>query len=404
VHKSFQRAGKMNKILSVSLLLFFGQIVSPLFARSFPDSLLPSYIKAVVDSGERPDWSFDGTRLLFLNHSGGDVFEVEVATKKIRPVTSLFPHRGIGYWRALYLPNGDFFLTAGGDRNNAYAYIIDSSLASAPVKINKRIREGPAISRTKMHLAYTPDMSKIYEVDLVYTNGVPDFANEKLLIENGKIALKGNQVDCPDGIEPQNWRPPEETELTCSAYGYNGTDAFLFNLSTGRSYNITDEPCYDEPEGIFPDGQYTLVECTRHDCGNSNAVDCYRYGLTDPSKWDRMTYFADVDNFKASNPVVRDDGKYFSFMESRMNAEAGVGYGIYVYDLVAAGYYNPPVTARIAPASRSTIPVKVWAKQLNIGRQQARGTEKYDLTGRVVDKKAIADKTKRATQAHISPR
>src|SRR6266404_9682318 len=74
-----------------------------------PEEQLPPSITRVTHFGERADWSHDGKKILFLEKTYGDVFEVEVATKIIRPVTHHYHH--FGYTRALYLENGDILLS-----------------------------------------------------------------------------------------------------------------------------------------------------------------------------------------------------------------------------------------------------------------------------------------------------
>src|SRR5712672_1473971 len=74
-----------------------------------PSEHLPAHIRRVTWFGERADWSLDGKRILFLAKTFGDVYELEVATGIIRPVTHHYPHNG--YTRALYLSNGDILLS-----------------------------------------------------------------------------------------------------------------------------------------------------------------------------------------------------------------------------------------------------------------------------------------------------
>src|SRR5690606_36982310 len=45
--------------------------------------------------GERPAFSPDGTRVAFIDKSYGDAYEIELATRRIRSLTSNFPHQGI---------------------------------------------------------------------------------------------------------------------------------------------------------------------------------------------------------------------------------------------------------------------------------------------------------------------
>ena len=51
---------------------------------------------------------------------------------------------------------------------------------------------------------------------------------------------------------------------------------------------------------------------------------------------ERLTYFSDYAGYKASNPVVSDDGKFMAFQMARSTDPAGVGYGIFLMDLTKA--------------------------------------------------------------------
>ena len=70
---------------------------------------LPVHIRRLTHFGQRADFSHDGKRILFLERTFGDAFEVEVATGIITPVTHHFFHEG--FTRALYLANGDILLS-----------------------------------------------------------------------------------------------------------------------------------------------------------------------------------------------------------------------------------------------------------------------------------------------------
>jgi hypothetical protein len=50
----------------------------------------------------------------------------------------------------------------------------------------------------------------------------------------------------------------------------------------------------------------------------------------------RLTYFSDYPGFKASNPVVSDDGRFIAFQMAKSREAAGVGHGIFVYDIKKA--------------------------------------------------------------------
>ena len=51
----------------------------------------------------------------------------------------------------------------------------------------------------------------------------------------------------------------------------------------------------------------------------------------------RLTHFNDYAGYKASNPVVSDDGKFIAFQMAKTKEPAGVGHGIFLYDIAKAG-------------------------------------------------------------------
>lgn len=314
-----------------------------------PADHLPPHISRLTYFGERADFSHDGKKILFVEKTYGDAFEVDLSTKIIRPVTHHFYHGG--FVRALYLANGDILLSGSkmfdADKphlnrtENAELWILDKSLTKPPVRLGEKCSEGPAVSRTKMRLAWTvvqvqyPDklergQSQIWLADIVEEGGVPKLANKKLALDSRNLPFK-----CT--LECQNFRPPEEKELTFSAYGYQGTDVMGVNLETGKVSNYSNAPGqYDEPEGIFPDGQYTLVECDRQNHKGSNFIDMWKLKLDGSGQLERLTFFSDYPGYKASNAVISDDGRYMAFQMARSKDLAGVGYGILIYDFAKA--------------------------------------------------------------------
>jgi hypothetical protein len=227
---------------------------------------LPVHIKRVTHFGQRADWSHDGKRILFIERTFGDVYEVELATKIIRPVTHHYFHEG--YTRALYLANGDILLSgarqfdakdpwASRNEKNAELWVLKRDLSSAPVPLGEKCSEGPAVSRRRMRIAWTQS-GAFYMADIAYKNGKPELTNRKKILDNRDLSFK-------TGLETQNFRPPDEKELIFSAYGYQGTEVAGLDIGTGKVVNYSMAPNqYDEPEGIFPDGKYTLVECDKH--------------------------------------------------------------------------------------------------------------------------------------------
>jgi Tol biopolymer transport system component len=313
-----------------------------------PADHLPAHITQVAWFGERADWSHDGQRILFLSKTFGDAMELDLATKRIRNLTAHYPHHG--YTRALYLQNGDVLLSGpetfdakrpGEARVQCWLYVLDKTGSKAAAPLGSKCSEGPAVSRTRMHIAWThvateypnemaEGTSRMQEADIVQEASRPKLANQRVIIESRDLPFR-----CT--METQNFRPPDEKELTFSAYGYQGTDVCGIDLKTGKVTNYSNSPGqYDEPEGIYPDGHFTLVECDKQNLKGSSYVDLWKLKLDGSGATERLTFFSDYPGFKASNPVVSDDGKFIAFQMAKSREAAGVGHGIFVYDIEKA--------------------------------------------------------------------
>jgi len=341
-------------LLRALALLFFPQTPALYAADSQsaqnPAEHLPPHIRQVTWFGERADWSHDAKRILFLSKTFGDAMELDLETKAIRNLTAHYPHHG--YTRALYLTNGEILLSGpetetyevkspGTARVQCWLYILDKSRRKPAIPLGSKCSEGPAVSRRRMHFAWThvaaeyphempAGTSRMQEADIVYEEGKPKLANQKLIIDSRDLPFK-----CT--METQNFRPPEENELTFSAYGYQGTEVCGINLITKKVTNYSLAPGqYDEPEGIYPDGQYTLVECDRQNHKGSGFIDLWKLKLDGSGRYERLTFFSDYPGYKASNPVVSDDGKFIAFQLAKSTEDAGVGHGIFIYDIEKA--------------------------------------------------------------------
>jgi hypothetical protein len=314
-----------------------------------PADELPPHISRLTSFGERADWSHDGKRVLFVEKTFGDAYEIELETKALRLLTGFYPHAG--YTRALYLQNGDILLSGpetfdpknpGPSRVQCFLSVLPRERNGPPMPLGTKCSEGPAVSRTRMHIAWThvaaqyPDQmpegsSRMYEADVVYEGEGKD---RKAKLANQRLVLDSRDLPFKCTLETQNFRPPAEDELTFSAYGHQGTDVCGVNLNTKRVVNYSNAPGqYDEPEGIFPDGKFTLVECDRHNRRGPGHVDLYKLALDGGGTVQRLTHFNDYPGYKASNPVVSDDGRRIAFQTARSTEAAGVGHGIFVYDL-----------------------------------------------------------------------
>ena len=336
----------MNRIYTA--ITFFVAAINWSFCQEAKSPLdnLPSYIKQITHFGERADWSHDGKRILFLEKTFGDVFEVEVETGVIRPMTHHFFHEG--FVRALYLSNGDILLSGAPnfnaddpwksrDARNTELWILDKELTGPPTKMNIHCKEGPAVSRKNLKIAWSLG-STIYNADIQYVTGKPKVKSWKPLFHSSDMPSPVTGWD----IETQNFRPSNEKELIFYAFGGNfGFQAEVMSYDmekkTFKNYSKS-EKTYDEAEGAFPDGLSILVESNRHRQSYKGmkeflTLDIYKLRLDESGEMERVTYFNDNPEYKSSNPVVSDDGKFIAFQYALTEDAAGMGRGILVLDV-----------------------------------------------------------------------
>ena len=141
----------------------------------------------------------------------------------------------------------------------------------------------------------------------------------------------GKAPECT--LEAQDFRK-KDTELIYTCYRSPFADVLGIDLNTGKITmyrKLAGE--YNEVEGLFPDGEYTLVESSRDQLEqNSNYIDIWKLKL-EPNSQDftRVTHWGEYRGFKASNPSSAPTAR-IAFQSARSKDPAGVGYGIFVLD------------------------------------------------------------------------
>jgi Tol biopolymer transport system component len=305
---------------------------------------LPPNIEILTHFGERADISPDNQRIAFMNKSFGDAFVVDLKTKIIRCLTCNVP--GAAFLRVMHLPNGDYILI-GPDhfedirtsrtRDNELWYL-SRAPGSKPVKMGQRMSEGMAISKKSMKVAFSvlpaqdPSLGEGSRIDMAEVR----IADGKATLANKKTIHRSPDANCR--LEAQDFYD-NDTKLSFTCYEPKGLgSAMKLDLATGEAVNLSKKPgSYNEIEGIFPDGVYTLVEADRQ-CetlggqrGSGN-IDIWKLKMDGTGRdFVRLTHFNDYEGGKASNPVVSTDGRFMAFQYARTTDPAGVGYGLLIY-------------------------------------------------------------------------
>lgn len=329
-------------------LLFSSYLMMAAFAQGeySPLDHLPANVKQLTTWGERPDFRQDGRRILFLSKVFGDVYEYEIATGRITPCTDHFKHHG--FTRALYLSNGDVLLSGPVTtfdridkearqkaRSSSYLSVLDKSFTKPPMPLHEHCDEGPAVSRHRLYIAWTHGLQdRISTAVLEYENGAPKLVNKRQVLQVSDFP-EGNRPQ--RWIETQNFVPPHDKQLTVTAYELNGSansDAFLLDLESSALTNLSSSNnYYEEVEGIFPDGQHTLVERAEHRGNHWPLIDAWKLALDGSGIAERLTFFTDFKGYKGGEPVVSQDGRYLAFTLGKSGMEAGQGFGLFLMEL-----------------------------------------------------------------------
>jgi hypothetical protein len=304
---------------------------------------LPPEFEVLTHFGERADISPDNARVAFMAKSFGDAFVIDLKTREIRCLTCNVP--AAVFLRVMHLTTGDYILIGPDHFEDVHAsrsrdnelWFLAAAPGAKPVRLGEKMSEGAAISKRSMRIAYSqtraqhPEFPEDYsrlltaEVDLT---GAPHLVNQKVVYEskdNGCV------------LEAQDFYD-HDRRMTFTCYEPHGTASVMgIDLETGSVTNFSKAPgTYNEPEGIFPDGEHTCVEADRQmqqlgGRGGSGQIDIWKLALDGTgTDFVRLTHFNDYEGWKASNPVVSTDGRFMAFQVAHSADQAGVGYGILV--------------------------------------------------------------------------
>jgi hypothetical protein len=318
-----------------------------------PTFELPPNMRLLSAFGERPAFSPDGTRVAFIGESYGNAFEYDLASGAIRNLTAHAAHKG--FLRVHYLPDGSFLLlgprvpaaTREATRGTTIElFWMDAAASGPPVALNRTVWEGIAVSRRTNQIAWTeirplaPSITSIESTTVMAGTVVIDDGRPRL--ENVRRVLERKASECL--VEPQDFLPGDEGLLMPCYYlpssqsappGSRRTDVVAIDFATSRlRVYPTPATLYGEVEGMFPDGERALVECSGD---RSAGMDiCLLELRVENPAYTRLTRIMDYGRWKFGNPVVSADGRRIAMQIGSADVvDPGVGQGIVLMELPA---------------------------------------------------------------------
>lgn len=299
--------------------------------------------------GGRAAFSPDGKRIAFVGRSYGDAYEIELATRKVRNLTSNIPHNGI--MRIQYLPNGDYLVTAprihNGPNTRAHLemWVLDRSLTLGLQPLGEQVFEGIAVSRRQNLIAWTviePELkpSESWALGFArptkrYMAHISYHAGKAVLTDKHEI-MSTLPSQC-SFIEPQDFRDNDsELVYTCmgkTSGGQLSISVMGTRLPNGKNMiHYRHDGEYDEVEGIAPGGNWTAVECGKQDKPGLPPLDICRLELTPGGAMSTLVVGSEPGSTRSiSNPVVSPDGQWIAFQSSdSSDPDIGAGNGLYL--------------------------------------------------------------------------
>ena len=322
-----------DDILLLVLLLSTTFAIAAEPSEKSPVDHLPPHITRLTPFGERADWSHDGKRILFLAKTFGDAIEVDLATRQIRnshralPAPRLHPRPVPGQRRHPALrarsrstrrtrprPRAVLPLRARQEPDQAADAAGHEMLARA-----RPSRASACTSPGRTSAAEYPD--EMPRRHLAHAGGRHRRSTRtarRSWRTSGSIArqprpavqVHAGDAELPparrEGADLQRLRPPGHRRLR-----HRPGD------EEGRQLLQRARPVRRARRASSPTASARSSSATAEPRKGPAHVDLWKLTLDGSGQYERLTYFNDYPGYKASNPVVSDDGKFMAFQMAR---------------------------------------------------------------------------------------
>jgi len=318
----------------------------------------PPYLKVITNWGTKPEW-LNNTEFLFVSNQMGNIYQMNLISKKIKNITGHFEHGG--FTRVHVLKNKDLIIVGHLEgapppldplneydkgQFNGRMYLLKYPYNSTPYLLNSSAWEGIAAAKNSMRIAWSETSVPFYGSNLLITGwyyfmspssiwtGIVSYDNNVVPYIKSKEKVISKWQVGPTELEVQNFSGENEDHLTISAYGPkgNGADMIILNLVTKkheRHYAIKGFH-YEEWEGIHPDRNLSFVEIDKTNKLAPEHVNLYLYDINKQSIIKTVTsYSKEGTGFYLHEPVFSEDGKKILLTTGDNICRKGFpGYGI----------------------------------------------------------------------------
>ena len=297
------------------------------------DYLTASFdIRRVLDWGDRPNWSPDGSRIVFTESdtAQGYAHVLDLADGDVDCLTCTFGQRGL-VTRIYHLPDASYLIEAGPNLLLTELYWMPANASAPPQALGVRASGEVAISPR-----VTPDGG----FRLAWSSA---FSNSEIMTgelrHDGKTAAVANQrpvrrpPQADDGLlrygEPYDFTSDDRKLLYWGIAAPADGEMYEVDLDSGDVRYLYRDPSHNETH-LFPGARFGLEESNRASdpdspvqgvsglfadapAGLGGPFDLFVVSLDDPSKVRRLTYVSDIGG-QANQSIPAADGRRIAFV------------------------------------------------------------------------------------------
>ncbi len=306
----------------------------------------PFEVRHVLDWGDRPNWSPDGSRLVFTESDTQDGFayQLDLQSGEVRCLTCRWGPRGL-VTRIYHLPDSSFLIEAGQTGFlTTELYWMPASAAMPPQPLDAQASGEVAISpRITPDGGFRVAWSGVGTLGQMMTGELVHDGSRAAITNRRTIPTQRASADGPLGGYGETYdfaRNDEALTFWGFAPALDG-EMFEVDLRTGAVRRLYEDPSHNETH-LFPDGRFGLEESNRASDpdgpvrgvsglfasapGVGGPFDLFVVALDGSNQIRRLTHVSDVGG-QANQSVPAHDGRRVAFVLDAPSSGPYVGKG-----------------------------------------------------------------------------